>query len=101
MMPLTINDQLNVLYDLLTEQSEDGCGTVAECQQIARLVHSLQSKLANQPEQNLQDYLPGIYDYSQQSLSDEQMTEHIYNNQANLKHWVSALEEFKDTRYHD
>ncbi|WP_085509144.1 YtzH-like family protein [Thalassobacillus devorans] len=99
-MPLTTNDQLNILYDLLTEQSEDGCGTPAECQQIARLVQSLQNELADPSVENLQEHLSGISQYSQQNYSDDQLTEHIYSNQANLQQWASAIEQIKDSRFH-
>ncbi|MBM7554916.1 YtzH-like family protein [Thalassobacillus pellis] len=95
-MPLTVNDQLNVLYDLLSEQCEDGCGTIAECEQIARLVHSLQAKLDDDAYHDFRSQLPAIYKYSSNLHSDDQFEDHIISNQANLKQWTNALSEIKD-----
>ncbi|MFD1019092.1 YtzH-like family protein [Thalassobacillus hwangdonensis] len=95
-MSLTVNDQLNMLYDLLTEQCEDGCGTVSECQQIARIVHSLQSKQMDSRHETLTGHLPNIYDYGNNVQSTQQLDDHIRSNQPNLHEWISVLEQIKD-----
>jgi hypothetical protein len=91
-MSLNVNDQLHVLYDLLSEQSEDDCGSVSECQQIKRLVQSLMAKGAIQDEQLLQ-LLPEIYNYGRKGELAQNLDEHITSNQDNLRTWISTINE--------
>lgn len=90
-MSLNVNNQLNVLSDLLSEQSEDCCGSVSECQQIKRLV---QSMMANQSvnNQELTNLFPEIYNYGRQGELAQNLDEHITSNQENLKNWVNVID---------
>ncbi|MCT2535030.1 YtzH-like family protein [Aquibacillus koreensis] len=89
-MSLNVNDQLHVLYDLLSEQSEDCCGSVSECQQIKRLVQSLISN-ESVNNQELQQLLPEIYNYGRKGEIAQNLEEHISTNQQNLKTWVDVI----------
>ncbi|MDL4839393.1 YtzH-like family protein [Aquibacillus rhizosphaerae] len=90
-MSLNVNDQLHVLYDLLSEQAEDCCGSVSECQQIKRLVQSLISSKSISDQQLLQ-LLPEIYNYGRQGEIAQNLDEHITTNQDNIKSWVSVID---------
>ncbi|WP_138420665.1 YtzH-like family protein [Aquibacillus sediminis] len=90
-MSLNVDDQLNVLNDLLSEQSEDCCGSVSECQQIKRIAQSIMANNAVN-DQQLQQLLPEIYNYSKQGENAQNLDEHIITNQANLKNWVNVIQ---------
>lgn len=89
-MPLTVKDQVNVLYDLLSEHSEDCCGSVSECQQIQRLVRSILTKKELQDENVLRS-LPAIYDYGKAGEDSGDLTGHITSNQSQLEEWVTSI----------
>ncbi|MDC3415805.1 YtzH-like family protein [Aquibacillus salsiterrae] len=90
-MTLNVNDQLHVLYDLLTEQSEDCCGSISECQQIKRIVQSIMAKNSVN-NQELAQILPEIYHYGRQGELAQNLDEHISANQENIKNWVQAID---------
>ena len=89
-MALNAYDQLNILADILSEQAEDACGSIAECQQIKRLVQSL---MANQAvdDQHLSQLLPEIYNYGRQGEIAQNLEQHITTNQANLDNWLQHI----------
>lgn len=89
-MVLNTYDQLIVLVDLLSEQAEDTTGSIAECQQIKRLVQSL---MANQSvdDQRLTQLLPEIYNYGHQGEIAQNLEQHITTNQANIKKWIQNI----------
>ncbi|MBM7572824.1 YtzH-like family protein [Aquibacillus albus] len=89
-MSLNVNDQLHVLYDLLSEHSEECCGSVSECQQIKRIVHSIMANHSIDNEQLLQ-LLPEIYNYGRQGELVQNLDEHITLNQQNIKNWVNVI----------
>ncbi|WP_036823552.1 YtzH-like family protein [Pontibacillus yanchengensis] len=91
---LTAKDQVHVLYDLLSEQSEDCCGTQAECQQIQRLVRSLLSK-KNINDEDVLRILPEIYEYSLQAETSQDLNEYIMTNQPQLSQWASSIQNIK------
>ncbi|MRH42809.1 hypothetical protein GH741_08940 [Aquibacillus halophilus] len=90
-MSLNIYDQMVLLQDILGEQSEDCCGSVAECQQIKRIVQSMMVKETIDNQELLQ-LLPEIYNYGRQGELVQNLDEHITTNQENLKNWVSIIE---------
>ncbi|WP_053218861.1 YtzH-like family protein [Virgibacillus senegalensis] len=89
-MTKNVQNQLDLLYDILTEHSEECCGSVAECQQIQRLVKSM---IADNSvgESSLQQHLTAIYDYSRQGELVQNLNEHIESNQENLQEWINAI----------
>ena len=90
-MPLTTKDQMNVLYDLLSEQAEECCGSVSEYQQIQRLARSLLSKKATNNDDFLQ-MLPQIYDYGRDGEATEDDNQYVTSNQAQLNEWVHSIQ---------
>lgn len=90
-MPLTSNDQMNVLYDLLSEHSEECCGSISECEQIQRIVRSLLAKRAIDNEEFLHT-LPQIYTYGEMGVSSNDLDKHIQSHQAQLTEWVSSMQ---------
>lgn len=94
-MNLTTNNQLTLLYDILDEQMTEQDGTIAEYQQIKRLV---QSMMANQAIPNTETFfhlLPEIYHYGFQGEFVQCLTEHIVTNKNNIEKWLQAINELK------
>lgn len=91
-MPLSYHDQVNLLRDILTNQQTDCCGSVAECEQVERLVKSLMvnTNLDSQVKPVLQE----IYNYSQNGKYSSNLDEHILSNQENLSNWVDDIGQF-------
>ncbi|SDQ41726.1 YtzH-like protein [Virgibacillus subterraneus] len=91
-MTLTVHNQLRLLHDILSEQTEDCCGEISEYQQIKRLVQAMMANNSISDEQLLQ-LLPEIYNYGRQGEIAQNDEEHITTNQENIKTWVSAIQQ--------
>lgn len=89
-MTLNAYNQLSLLSDLLSEQAEDCCGSVAEYQQIKRLVQSLMANDAVN-NQNLMQILPDIYNYGRQGEIAQNLEQHITTNQTNINTWLQHI----------
>ncbi|TMN21211.1 hypothetical protein FH966_15455 [Lentibacillus cibarius] len=89
-MTLTVHNQLQLLHDILTEQTEDCCGAASEYQQIKRLVQSFMAENSISDEQLLQ-LLPEIYNYGRQGEFAQNDEEHVRANQMNIESWVNAI----------
>ncbi|WP_093216312.1 YtzH-like family protein [Sediminibacillus albus] len=89
-MAPNVQNQLNLLYDLLSEQSEDCCGSVSECQQIQRLVKSMMAKQSID-DPLLQQLLPDIYNYGRQGELVQNLDSHIESHRDSLQQWVDAI----------
>ncbi|MFD1739286.1 YtzH-like family protein [Bacillus salitolerans] len=91
-MPINLHHQLSVLLDILANHQTDCCGTVAECEQLERLVQSL---LANDNlSLEAKNVLIDVYQYSQTGKYTQHLDEHITNHQENLSHWVHDIHHF-------
>ncbi|GAA0332737.1 YtzH-like family protein [Bacillus carboniphilus] len=90
-MPLNKHDQLNLLKDILTNQTQDCCGSVSECEQLERLVKSLMAN--NQLDGNALSLLEEIYDYSQGGIQSSNLDSHITTYQPQLTQWVQDVNE--------
>ncbi|UFT98150.1 YtzH-like family protein [Radiobacillus kanasensis] len=90
-MSLTVQDQLRVLQDLLSEHCEECCGRISECQQIKRIVQSVMANESIDNEELLQ-LLPEIYNYGRQGEIAQNLDEHITTNQENLQNWVHTIQ---------
>ncbi len=90
-MTLTVHNQLRLLQDILSEQTEDCCGEISEYQQIKRLVQAMMANNSISDEQLLQ-LLPEIYNYGRQGEIAQNDAEHITTNQENIETWVSAIQ---------
>lgn len=91
-MPISQQDQINLLKDILNNHQLDCCGSVSELEQLERLVKSLltNTEVNNETKQLLME----IYSYSQNGKYSSDLTEHIENYQPQLHQWVENIEEF-------
>ena len=90
-MTLTVQNQLTLLHDLLDEQMSHKNGSVAEYQQIKRLVQSLTANKQVSNGQLLQ-LLPEIYNYGLQGEIAQSLPEHITTNKANIETWKNVIQ---------
>lgn len=90
-MPISQQDKLNLLKDILSNHRTDCCGSVSECEQLRRLVKSLMVH----PSLNANSLavLKDIYNYSQNGVNSSQLDEHIEAHQQELTQWVSDIEQ--------
>lgn len=88
---LTVNDQLTLLHDILTEQSEECSADVNEYKQIKRIIQTLMAKDSVTDEQ-LQTLLPEIYNYGIQGEQAQNLEEHITTNKSNIETWTSYID---------
>jgi hypothetical protein len=91
-VPLNHDDQVTLLKDILNNHQSDCCGSVAECEQLERLVKSLM--VNTQIDQNVKNVLQEVYQYSQHGVGTSDLDQHILSNQANLSSWVSNIDQF-------
>ncbi|MCM3587922.1 YtzH-like family protein [Mesobacillus maritimus] len=91
-MPLSYQDQVNLLTDILTNQQTDCCGSVAECEQLERLVKSLMAN--TNLDNNVKPILQEVYNYSQNGKYSADLDQHITTNQENLSNWVDDIGQF-------
>lgn len=92
LMTLSVNNQLMLLHDILDEHHVDRSGSVAEYQQIKRLVQAIITKDSIADEQLLQ-LLPEMYDYGKRGESAQNQPEHITSYQNNIESWLSAIQQ--------
>ncbi|WML40881.1 YtzH-like family protein [Neobacillus sp. OS1-2] len=88
-MPLSHEHQVTLLKDILTNHQSDCCGSVAECEQLERLVKSLM--VNTQVDQNVKSILQEVYHYGQHGAETADLDQHILSNQDNLSQWVSDI----------
>lgn len=91
-MPLSHGDQVTLLKDILNNHQSDCCGSVAECEQLERLVKSLM--VNTQVDQNVKNILQEVYQYSQNGAQTADLDHHILSNQNNLSQWVNDIDQF-------
>jgi hypothetical protein len=91
-MPLSHDDQVTLLKDILNNHQADCCGSVAECEQLERLVKSLM--VNTQVDENVKTILQEVYEYSQHGAETADLDQHILSNQDNLSQWVSNIDQF-------
>ncbi|XJZ26525.1 YtzH-like family protein [Bacillota bacterium Lsc_1132] len=89
-MPLSHQDQVTLLKDILSNHQTDCCGSVSECEQLERLVKSLMVNA--EVDQNVKSILQEVYDYSQSGAYSANLDQHIQSNQENLANWVNSID---------
>ncbi|MDF1508679.1 YtzH-like family protein [Robertmurraya sp. DFI.2.37] len=88
-MPLNQQDQLQLLKDILSNHQVDCCGSIAELEQLERLVKSLMT------DSNVDnEVLEQIYHYSQNGINSSNLDNHIESHQQQLSQWVNEVESF-------
>lgn len=91
-MPLSHENQISLLKDILNNQQTDCCGSVAEYEQVERLVKSLMVNM--NINNNIKNVLTEIYDYSKTGISSNNFKAHITSNQDNLTQWVEEIDSY-------
>lgn len=91
-MPISQQDKLNLLKDILSNHQVDSCGSISECEQLKRLVKSLM--VHPNLDQNSKKVLEEIYYYSQQGAYTPQLDQHIESHQQELSQWVNDINQF-------
>lgn len=91
-MPLSHENQVSLLKDILSNQQSDCSGSVAEYEQVERLVKSL---LVNADiNQNAKTVLEEIYRYSQNGINSTDLDAHITSHQSQLNAWIDDIDQF-------
>ena len=91
-MPLSHEHQMSLIKDILSNQQTDCCGSVAEYEQVERLVKSLMVNM--NINDDVKNVLTEIYNYSQTGISSNNLEAHITTNQDNLTQWVEDIDSF-------
>ncbi|KAA0549047.1 hypothetical protein FZW96_03800 [Bacillus sp. BGMRC 2118] len=88
-MPLDLHNQISVLMDILSNQQTDCCGTVAECEQLERLVKSMLTNehLSSEAKNVLMD----VYQYSQNGKYSAHLDDHILSHQQDISRWIDDI----------
>jgi hypothetical protein len=96
-MPITANDQMHLLYDILTNHKIDCCGSMSECQQIQRIVQSLVND--NSLSYEMKNTLKDIYDYSKVPETNQHLEHHIIQHNSHLDNWISSIDSFTNQQF--
>ncbi|NYV64275.1 YtzH-like family protein [Bacillus sp. Gen3] len=88
-MPLSHHDQMTLLKDILNNHQVDCCGSVAECEQLERLVKSLM--VNPNIHENIKPILQEVFNYSQNGQYTQHLDIHIESNQENISEWVDQM----------
>ncbi|PLT32240.1 YtzH-like family protein [Bacillus sp. V5-8f] len=91
-MPLSHENQIYLLKDILYNQQSDCCGSVSECEQVERLVKSLM--VNTNINDNIRVILEEIYRYSQDGVNSTDLQAHITSHQTDLNQWVDEIGRF-------
>jgi hypothetical protein len=91
-VPLSHHDQVNLLKDILSNQQTDCCGSVAEYQQLERLIKSLM--VNTNVDGNIKSILQDVYQYSQNGVNASDLEQHIQSNRGQLTQWVDDIGQF-------
>ncbi|RLQ98305.1 YtzH-like family protein [Falsibacillus albus] len=91
-MPLTYEHQMQILKDILSNHQTDCCGSVAECEQLERLVKSLM--VNTHITDNIRPILQEVYEYSQSGVNASNLDDHINGNQQKLSQWVDGMNSY-------
>ncbi|KAE9714966.1 hypothetical protein GP712_26760 [Escherichia coli] len=81
--------QLPLIKDILTDHQLDCCGTVAEYEQVGRVIQLMLAK--EDLDADIRQLLTDIYDYSQKGTSVSSIDAHIEEHQSHLSEWVENI----------
>lgn len=91
-LPLDYNHQVSILKDILSNHQMDCCGTVAECEQLERLIKSLMTN--SNIHSDLKNVLSSIYTYSQSGKNSNNLESHINSHQQQLTQWIDDINQY-------
>ncbi|RUQ31998.1 hypothetical protein ELQ35_03050 [Peribacillus cavernae] len=90
-MPLSHQDQVSLLKDILSNQQSDAYGSISECEQVERLVKSLM--VNTEINHNVKTVLEEIYRYSQDGINASSLDAHITAHKNQLSGWVDDIDQ--------
>ncbi|MGE6628829.1 YtzH-like family protein [Bacillus sp. NPDC077027] len=88
-MGLNREHQLQLIKDILTDHQLDCCGTVAEYEQVGRIIKVMLSK--EDLDAEIRQLLTDIYAYSEKGQSVSSIDTHIQEHQTHLSEWVENI----------
>ncbi|MGN8645846.1 YtzH-like family protein [Gracilibacillus sp. HCP3S3_G5_1] len=91
-MPLNANNQLDLLYDLLSLHAEECCGSASECEQISRLIRSLQQHPSIQ-NSDLVQLVDVIDQYGTLGATSNNLDAHINQHQSDIQQWLQVIKD--------
>lgn len=91
-MGLHYEHQVHLLKDILTDHQLDCCGTVAEYEQLERVIKSLMAN--TELDSNFKNVLEEVYRYSQSGISSKSIDSHIQEHQNSLSQWVEQMDSY-------
>ncbi|MGP4041537.1 YtzH-like family protein [Gracilibacillus sp. D59] len=91
-MALNINNQLDLLHDLLSLHAEECCGSASECEQISRLIRSLQQQPSIQ-NSDLVQIIDVIDQYGTLGATSHNIDEHINKHQPEIEQWLQVIKD--------
>ncbi|WP_096152905.1 MULTISPECIES: YtzH-like family protein [Bacillus] len=91
-MPLNHQDQMHLLKDILADHQIDCCASVAEYEQLERVIKSLM--VNTEVDQNVKHVLMDIYSYSQTGRGIKDVTNHVTSHQGDLTNWINSIDQF-------
>ncbi|SFM09412.1 YtzH-like protein [Gracilibacillus orientalis] len=91
-MALNANNQLDLLHDLLSLHAEECCGSASECEQISRLIRSLQQQPSIQ-NSDLVQIVDVIDQYGTLGATSNNLDDHIYKHQPEIEQWLQVIKD--------
>ncbi|MDY7430257.1 YtzH-like family protein [Bacillus sp. V26] len=91
-MGLNYENQVDLLKDILTDHQLDCCGTVAEYEQLERVIKSLMAN--TELDSHFKNVLEDVYRYSQSGISSKSIDSHIQEHQSSLSQWVEEMDSY-------
>ncbi|MGD2435078.1 YtzH-like family protein [Bacillus velezensis] len=91
-MGLTSEHQVRLLMDILADHQLDCCGTVAEYEQLERVIKSLMANTGL--DSNIKNVLEDVYRYSQSGITADSIDTHIQEHQNHLSQWVEQMDSY-------
>lgn len=91
-MPLNYHDQIHLLKDILADHQIDCCGSVAEYEQLERVIKSLM--VNSEIDQNVKSVLQDIYTYSQAGINSSNVNEHVQSHQGQFTNWIDSIDQY-------
>jgi hypothetical protein len=92
LLPLDSTHQISILKDILSNHQMDCCGTVAECEQLERIIKSLMVNTTI--DQEFKNTLSGIYSYGQVGKNASDLKNHINHYQDDLSQWIDNIKQY-------
>lgn len=91
-MPIQYRDQVSLIKDILSEHQSECCGSVAECEQLERVIKSLITN--SNTKQQVKSVFEDIYTYSQAGKNSTSLDQHIESHQEQLSQWIQDIDTY-------